>query len=204
MGAPDTIRPVAKAGKPSMPDDEAERVRTVMRSLVEERKYTRTGLAVALGISQPRVSQILGGLGKPGYETASKVAEFAGLPDQFWKARVAAVMSAREREWLEMLLRAMGYSAELAHETAVATAYQHDPLRFTPEKIVAAALEIARRRNATTLDPEATEASVGTPEPPDRPEPPKPRRRRPPKSTPPAPVAGVASLPSSRRGRGSD
>lgn len=89
---------VMRRGKPSMSEAEADRVRAVMRRLLEERYAgNRTSLGKAIGMSQSAVTQIIGTPKKniapknrPSYETATAIARLARLPERFWEGPATA------------------------------------------------------------------------------------------------------------------
>lgn len=69
-----------KPGKPSLSRPEAERVKTALQRLLDERfKGNRTALAKGLGRSQPAVTQLLDGTNLASLETARRVAKLEGL-----------------------------------------------------------------------------------------------------------------------------
>lgn len=72
-----------KTGKPSLPDEQRERVLGAMRRIREERfdgKGGVTRMAEALGVSQPLVSQATmpGTSYRPGFDLAQRVAKLLG------------------------------------------------------------------------------------------------------------------------------
>lgn len=79
-----TIRSVnasrAVRGRPSLSESEADAVRSVLRSLRDERyQGNATALARALVVTQSAVSQILSRSNKPSYMIATVVAELLGV-----------------------------------------------------------------------------------------------------------------------------
>lgn len=79
LAAPNLSR-MAKSGRPSLEDEEADRVRDGIRQLLPRFSGNLTALGRELGVSQPALTQILNGNNSPSLPTARRVAQLLQVP----------------------------------------------------------------------------------------------------------------------------
>ena len=121
-------------GRPSLPDDAVERVRTAIEELIDLEKQNGVRGAIAraaarLGITGPALSQIRSGKNKPSYATAEAVAKALGRDPQVLLSGTPA-----PERWVERPVR----YENLRKVVTSLRGQRHD--QFLDEVLVSAAL----------------------------------------------------------------